>query len=838
MATAEVDSSTVGHTIMPMNIPMPPNLKLETNLPNNWKVWRQLWDNYSIVAMLEQQSEKYQIATFLTAIGQDAIVVYNALPLSDVHRKKLCSIIDAFEKYAIGDLNDTYERYVFNSRDQHADENIDAYVTTLRTLAKTCKFCDCLNETLLRDRIVVGIRNNQVRKKLLQVRDLTLVRCIDICRSSEATESHLKVMNSEMKEDVHRVDRRVKKSRVPGSDKSTWSTSRSDEINCRYCGFMHVRDKTKCPAYGKSCKVCGQRNHFAKRCSKKKSSYAVYEHCESDDEHIAVIKADSVRSVNPPRQSSNIYAQMEIGRKIVTFQIDSGASVNILPDRMLDPSLHVKMMPTSTVLQMWNHVEVKPVGAVRISVRNPANKRRYSIEFMIVKDSLDDQLQPIIGSRAAIQMNIITVNECNFKKAHVKAVKPCDQSSVPRTSHTVIEQYPDVFDNSKLGCMPGLVRLEVTEDAIPSVQPARRVPVALKSVLKKKLDELVNSEVITKVDHPTDWVSAMAIATKRNGDIRICIDPRPLNKYLKREHYQMPTIDDVLPSLRNAKVFSTVDAASGFWQLRLDDKSSDLTTFDTPYGRYKWLRLPFGISPSPEIFQKRLHQCIEGVPGVLCVADDIMIYGCGDDIEAASADHDKNLAALLSKCRENGVKLNPDKLQLKCKSITYLGHVITDDGLKPDPAKVEAVLAMPKPGDVKAIQRFNGFINYLAKFLPKLSDMMRPLRELTHIGIKWSWSTVHDNAFASVKQMITNAPVLRYYSQDEELTLQCDSSEYGLGASMLQDGQPVAFASRGLIDSETRWAQIEKELLSIVFGLERFNQYTYGRHVNIESDHT
>ena len=144
---------------------------------------------------------------------------------------------------------------------------------------------------------------------------------------------------------------------------------------------------------------------------------------------------------------------------------------------------------------------------------------------------------------------------------------------------------------------------------------------------------------------------------------------------------------------------------------------------------------------------------------------------------------------------------------------------------------------MPKAQEVEVVQRLNGFVNYLAKFLPKLSEVMEPIRRLTWKDTPWNWSWEQDQAFSNVQRLVTEVPVLRYYNPSLDLTIQCDASQSGLGAAILQNGKPIEYASRSLDDTETRYAQIEQEMLAIVFTLERFNQYTFGRHVHIESDH-
>ena len=290
--------------------------------------------------------------------------------------------------------------------------------------------------------------------------------------------------------------------------------------------------------------------------------------------------------------------------------------------------------------------------------------------------------------------------------------------------------------------------------------------------------------------------------------------------------------------MHGAKVFTVLDVSKGFWHIELDELSSFLTTFHTPFGQYRWKRMPFGISSAPEVFQRRMHELIEGLRGVEIVADEIMTVGYGESQEEAVHDHDKNLAAFLQRCADRGIKLNAEKLKLRVKEVPFIGHVATDKGLCVDPAKVRAIVEMPPPSDVTGIQRLLGMIQYLSKFLPCLSDMTKPLRDLTQKDAEWVWDQPQQKSLETIKQAVTSTPVLRYYSLQEEVTLQCDASQHGLGAALMQNGQPVAYASRALTSAETRYALIKKELLAIVFACDHFEAYIYGRErVNVETDH-
>ena len=188
----------------------------------------------------------------------------------------------------------------------------------------------------------------------------------------------------------------------------------------------------------------------------------------------------------------------------------------------------------------------------------------------------------------------------------------------------------------------------------------------------------------------------------------------------------------------------------------------------------------------------------------------------------------------MKRCQLKGIKLNCAKLDYKCKEVTFHGHLLTTEGLKEDPQKVRAIVEMPRPENSGDVSRLNGMVNYLSYLLPNLSDVMKPLRDLTYKDVEWCWSDTREQAWSEVKSLIASAPVLSHYKPNE---VQCDSSQAGLGAALMQGGHPIAYASRALMATESRYAQIEKEMLAIVFAMEKFNEYTFGRKTVVFSDH-
>jgi len=256
-----------------------------------------------------------------------------------------------------------------------------------------------------------------------------------------------------------------------------------------------------------------------------------------------------------------------------------------------------------------------------------------------------------------------------------------------------------------------------------------------------------------------------------------------LNAALKRSAcvYMMPTIDDILPELTKARVFSTVDVAQAFNHLCLDRESAALTTFETPFGRYRWKRLCFGITPAPEVFQAKMHQVIGGLKGVASIADDMLVYGCGHTDEQALIDHYKNLIALLDRCRERDLHLNKEKLQINRRSTTYMGHQLTKQGLRPCEIKVKAIVDMQPSKDRQELMRLLGMATYLAKFVPNFTEVTAKLRELLPKDVEYRWDDgTRGAALRKLKDLLVSAPVLRYYDAKKELVLQCDASSWGL----------------------------------------------------------
>ena len=363
----------------------------------------------------------------------------------------------------------------------------------------------------------------------------------------------------------------------------------------------------------------------------------------------------------------------------------------------ISPNL-AALKPAATKLTMFDSSELKTLGVLTANVQHPLSGMRRRMDFFVTSAPN----RAILGIDACIEMNLIHVNHDNICEvqshtpsstrrnrgrgrgirnsaaARSSPPSPLPSSSSsssssstqplrggmpsaavqsqPLTKESIVAKYAELFKG--VGLLEGKVHLE-TDPSVPPVQmPPRRLPVPIRDEVKRELDAMCRDGIIEPVTGPSTWVSALLVVRKPNGKIRICIDPKPLNKALRRCNYMMGTIDDVLPQLAKAKVFSSMDVFRGFWNLELDGESKALTCFQSPFGRYQFRRLAFGLSPSPEIFQARIHATLEGLPGVAAIADDILVYGCGETTEEAEKDHDRNLIGLLDRCRERNLHLS------------------------------------------------------------------------------------------------------------------------------------------------------------------------------------
>ena len=805
-----------------------PKMEWESsNLKEAWKRFRQVTE-LMFSGPLKSKSEQEKCSYLLLWVGEKGRDIYNTWTLSEDESKKLKTYYDKYESYVKPKTNSLFCRYKLENRKQGPSEPLDQYITDLKLLVKDCGYPN--NDEMVRDRIVFGIHITKLRDKLIDIGDeLTLEKAIEMSRTYEETQEQLKSFTANGEDPtVHAVSHnetlknmsanyedpavytvrqqqppRPEQRYVPSQPNSTF---KQYDKRCGKCGYRHSRTDV-CPAQGRRCDLCSKFNHFAAVCRSQGKKVNSIDQNSTDISE----REFYVDTVQTNENTDQAYVNIVVASTPIEFKIDTGSQVNIIPFKSYFKMKHRPHIKRS-------HTHLSSYGGTSLKVRGMCDLPcKYKdcdthLEFYIV----DTDSPAILGLRACIDLQLIQLIMSVDKQECIN----------------VEQEYADIFQG--IGCFEGECKIHIDPNITPVVNAPRRVPVALRDKLKQKLSHMQDIGVIKQVTKPTPWVNSIVIVDKpKSNDLRICLDPRNLNRAIKRPHYPMQTFEDITTKLAGARYFSKLDARSGYWAIKLSEESSYLTTFSTIFGRFRFLRLPFGIISAQDEFQRKIDETFEGLNGVTGIVDDIVVYG------KTLADHDLNLKAVLQRAREKGVRFNPDKCIFRTSEIPFFGHVLTAEGIKPDPSKVIAIRSMKPPQSKKELETFLGMVNYLAKFAPNLSDMTAPLRQLLKGDSEFIWDATHDAAFENVKGIITADPaqILAYYDPAKELTLQVDASQSGLGATIMQHGKPIAYASKSLSQTEQQYAQIEKELYAILYGYKRFHQFIYGRKVTVESDH-
>ena len=471
------------------------------------------------------------------------------------------------------------------------------------------------------------------------------------------------------------------------------------------------------------------------------------------------------------------------------------------------------------------------------------------------------------GETIEITTPSVTVEElCMDDDAHIHTVKTADEREREniltrqerlwkqmRTSHLnteekeklqeICEEFCDIFYlEGDVLSYTNAVEHEITTrtDSAPVNVRPYRLPEKHKIEVNRQIQEMLEQEIIRP--SISQWNAPLLVVPKKadasgKPKYRVVIDFRKLNDLTIGDSFPLPNITDILDQLGNAKYFTTLDLASGYHQITVAEKDKSKTAFSTPYGHYEYNRMPFGLKNAPATFQRLMNTILTGVQGLKCLVylDDIVVYG------PSLKEHNKHLIEIMRRLRKNNLKLQPDKCEFLRKEVIYLGHIITENGITPDPTKLEAVKNFPQPKTVKNIQAFIGLAGYYRKFIKDFSKIAKPLTKLTKKGEKFIWTVEQQNAFETLKEKLITAPVLSYPDFEKKFLVTTDASDYAIGAVLSQgpvgSDQPIAYASRILNKAERNYNTTEKELLAIVWAVKYFRPYIYGTTFKIITDH-
>ena len=431
----------------------------------------------------------------------------------------------------------------------------------------------------------------------------------------------------------------------------------------------------------------------------------------------------------------------------------------------------------------------------------------------------------------AVQMNVASANKPSLSI-----------TDLPLTQEKVESTYADVFQG--LGKFPGEpYKLRLKPDAVPAKHRPRKVPVHLQEAFLEEVERLVKIDVLEPVTEPTEWVNSFVVVEKVidssnahsphhsiKKSIRLCIDPKDLNEALEREPYYSRSVDELISMFAGAKVFTIVDMDKGYWQVVLHPDSRKYTCMAFDIGRYQFKRLPMGSKVASNIFQRMLDSVYIGLPGVTGIADDMVIFGRNEE------EHDRNLMLFLETTRKNGLVLNKRKLQFKKEEVSFFGHRWNSTGISPDPKKTKSILRMEFPPDKETMHSFLGLVNFLNRYTPRLAELCSPLRKLILKDSHYSPGDPEHAAFSAIKAEFKKKIILPYFDRNKSTVLQTDASKKGFGAVILQEEQPIYYASRALTSAEKNYQNLEREAQAAVWGMEKFHYFLYGRKFILQTD--
>eukprot|EP00794_Sanderia_malayensis_P018581 gene18581-biopygen15656 len=483
---------------------------------------------------------------------------------------------------------------------------------------------------------------------------------------------------------------------------------------------------------------------------------------------------------------------------------------------------HVLVAPVVTKADDDNSVLLELVNTTRSKVSlQPGTNVMHLQPFDAI---VDDSVQTMVEG----QQNTAEVPIGDFKLEHLS---DDEQAELLR----VLERHHVWPTSEKLGTTHLVEHPIDVQGAQPVRQRPYRVPETKRKIIAQEVQKMLLSEVIQP--SASLWSSPVVLIEKPNGEYRFCVDYRRLNAVTKKDAYPLPRIDETLDALGNAKVFTTIDLQSGFWQIPMKQEDREKTAFATHNGHYSFNVMPFGLANAPATFQRLMDLVLSGLHWTHCLVylDDVIVFA------PTVEEHLKRLDVVLDRIEKAGLTLKPAKCQWLRRSVKFLGHIVSEEGVTVDPAKVSSVKNFPIPQNKTDVRSFLGLTGYYRRFIADYASRSKPLVDLTKKKRLFQWTKDADDVFQELKDCLISAPVLQCPDFSLQFKLYTDACDYGLGAVLAQetdDGEAViAYASRILKPSEAKYAVLQKEALGIVWALKYFYPYLYGRHFTIVTDH-
>ena len=777
-------------------------------------------------AELNDINESKKTRLLLNALGARGIKIMKMLPAAK-DTWSVEGIVEAGRKLFCSTTNKYAARDELGNRYQGEGETVAEYAVALQTLAEGCEL-GTHEEFMLKSRFLSGLSVRAFKLKLYEMADnKTFTETVDaailmesLSKSVGNSKASINAMNSKQMSGVGAKGKNVgEKASKQAETKSRQEKEKSEKPKCFNCGRVgHVKRECKC------CYNCQGYGHKSYDCpeQKKKPVRTIIEEDGSNDED-----KNSNFFINNIREKLYLPV-LFVGRKgtaktlEVSFEVDTGSVFTLISTKTWEDLGSPDLVKVMNGVQSASGHSMGILGAFQGLVQTRGGKTM--IDVLVTTDY---RFQPLLGTRALDKM------VPNWREGF--KVNSCENSGNNGQFLDRMElKYPNVFRANGKPIERFEVGLKLKDEVKPILAKPYKIPPALGRKVKEELDRMCKEKVIYPVEE-TDWASPMVVVVKKNGTIRICIDPsKTLNEHLVNHHFLVPVIDQLLANFAGKNCFSTRDLRGAYQQLAIDEKSQPLLTMNTPFGLYRYRTLPFGIAPAPSIFQRTMVKLFEGLQ-VLIYLDDIMLA-------TETEEEMRELVQLVFKrMSEFNLKINYKKSKFFVDRVKFLGHVVSKKGIEPDEEKIETMLKAKAPTNKKELQSFTGLVEYYAKFIPRLNEKMSTLFKLLKKDVKWKWEGIEEKCFQEIKEAIASAQSLTHFDPEKELVLCCDASDKGICGVLCQvEGgieKPVLFFSRTLQPAEQRYPILHREALALVYALDKVYYYIYGRRIKIYTDH-
>ena len=728
------------------------------------------------------------------------------------------------------------ERAKFRSIMRGENESVMNFEVRLRHGVRYCGYTGATLNDCLVEQFIQGINNKAIAKKLLEKEGtMSLNEAVEIANAVLLIEAGSNGATASASASASGV------SHSEGPIKGT--LARVTTVKCFRCNREGHRasDKDKCRAVTQTCNTCGQKGHFsgAKFCKQTKRSQgsskqftpkgrkpdsrkgtqnqieegvADAEKKETSSHSVTFLCAVSNMNDETPKCVAEVLGEN------IPFLIDSGAVANIVSKTIYE------MIKDKVVLE-------KPSKTLyAFGQSEPLNMKGQFQAVVKVQDKSVNALFFVYDGDNAISNLMSAKTARDLSSLHVQAAV-----SEQNLEGVIKSRYSQCFKG--VGKLKGCnITLHVDPQCEPVAQPVRRVPFGYKDKVTQLLERLVAEDIIEPVEGVgSRWVSPIVIVPKSNGEVRMCIDMRQANKAIVRECYPIPTVQEMLVEMNGAKVFSKLDLRQGFFQCELETGSRDVTTFVTHMGLFRMKRLSMGVTSAPECFQYTIQKVLNGLAGVLNMADDIVVFG------RDAQEHQERLFKVMDRLLECGLTLSEEKCEFGLSSVKFLGHIISAEGITADPEKVKAIVCARAPTNVSELRGFLGLVQYVGRYVPDLATVAAPLRELTKKSVEFHWGPNQEKSFKKIQQLMSSCETLAYFDRNAPITLVADASPVGLGAVLLQEqggiNRVIAYGHRSLSEVESRYSQTEREALGVVWACEHFKMYLLGSRFRLITDH-